>query len=784
MIKNNFKTSIIKQFRDSFSDISGYGNYIFIGRSVPWQGEPNPETERDTLNDEIDVWNNMLVIRKIKSSEVALCVRKILWTSNFIYDQYDDSIELFSSETPVNFYVMNEEKNVYKCISNNNRSESTYSPSGTSTDLIKTNDGYVWKYLYTIRPELEPFISNDYIPVEFLDRTSYEESDVRNEQLAVEYDAKKNGAGKISDVIITQIGAPYYGAIDHDPYPSEIDFPEALHIVQSYSTTVNSTYPQGISYVGLNYRLPDVSKIANFYLDNYVIYISSGPGVGEVRDILSYDGSTGIVATNGKFSVDLGIGTSSYKILPKVVVKGDGTGASCIAELDLESKKIKNIKILNPGKNYKIASIEIKTKKTNDSEKTKARAIKSPVNGHGSDASMELGCRNLMVRVTFDPRDSEKLNFFNDYRQIGIIQNPSILNQSTTSNKKTVLEVDAFNAYQFVTLQFTTPTGIIPIEFQSKEKLIGSVLVQGDQDTNTSVIGIITDYNLTTKVLKVSSLKNKFRINLNDASLRNMLYLQDIDSTVKLPYVKIKSSVSYNHFTDTTFKLNDRILSDKTNTTAIVQSWKPNSDGVSGELTVGNVNGNFQSSYYLIDSTITPGEKFTSYTSDYTKESGDILYTQTPARGTIVNKIEYIENSNDILRVATVLEVSRSAGETAPFIEETFTRDSVIQQVNLLTGEIIAKGTVVDWVINSSERTKGTLIVNVLEGNFIASTERNIYQYNTISNTFDNIQNTIICTVTNSEAQKYTGNMIYIDNTRPILHGTDSLEEFKIVIGF
>ena len=50
-----------------------------------------------------------------------------------------------------NFYVMNSERNVYKCLDNNNNdSGSTVEPTGTDTIVLSTADGYKWKYMYTL----------------------------------------------------------------------------------------------------------------------------------------------------------------------------------------------------------------------------------------------------------------------------------------------------------------------------------------------------------------------------------------------------------------------------------------------------------------------------------------------------------------------------------------------------------------------------------------------------------------------------------------------------------
>jgi hypothetical protein len=70
------------------------------------------------------------------------------------------------------FYVVNSQYQVYKCIYNGtspsdpNGKPSTVEPTGTSTSIITTSDGYRWKYLYTIPVgQVLKFFSNDYMPV-------------------------------------------------------------------------------------------------------------------------------------------------------------------------------------------------------------------------------------------------------------------------------------------------------------------------------------------------------------------------------------------------------------------------------------------------------------------------------------------------------------------------------------------------------------------------------------------------------------------------------------------
>lgn len=48
------------------------------------------------------------------------------------------------------FYVLTNENAVYKCLFNNYGAESTQKPFSTTHEPIRTDDGYIWKYMYTI----------------------------------------------------------------------------------------------------------------------------------------------------------------------------------------------------------------------------------------------------------------------------------------------------------------------------------------------------------------------------------------------------------------------------------------------------------------------------------------------------------------------------------------------------------------------------------------------------------------------------------------------------------
>jgi hypothetical protein len=64
------------------------------------------------------------------------------------------------------FYVITDEFNVYQCLDNNFSSPSTIKPTGTSSELLTTSDGYIWKFLFAIPIALRnKFLTDQYMPV-------------------------------------------------------------------------------------------------------------------------------------------------------------------------------------------------------------------------------------------------------------------------------------------------------------------------------------------------------------------------------------------------------------------------------------------------------------------------------------------------------------------------------------------------------------------------------------------------------------------------------------------
>ena len=179
--------------------------YAFVGLSNPddyqqdW--DANPPSPKDSFDEENDYWDTMISLKKIYPSDIRSVVRKVMWESGTTYDMYRhdisrDNLSLPSRTTSLysaNYYIVNSEYKVYICIHNGTDPEN---PNGKPsldepnfTDLEPraagdSEDGYLWKYLYTIKPtDIIKFESTNFIPVPNDWETNSEYIDIRNNSI-------------------------------------------------------------------------------------------------------------------------------------------------------------------------------------------------------------------------------------------------------------------------------------------------------------------------------------------------------------------------------------------------------------------------------------------------------------------------------------------------------------------------------------------------------------------------------------------------------------------------
>tara|TARA_B100000902_G_scaffold52498_1_gene59209 strand:- start:9303 stop:10832 length:1530 start_codon:yes stop_codon:yes gene_type:complete len=194
--------------------------YVFIGlpnaTDVASDWNTNTPSPIDNFDEHDKTYDTLISAKKINSSDVLRVIRKNTWTSGSIYEMYrhDYSIDNLSPNTSStslynsNYYIINSDFRVYECIYNgaapSNSGKGIISlqePVHTDLQPRLESDGYIWKYLYTIKPgDIIKFDSADYIPVPRDWGTNTDVQDVRN--AAVD--------GKIEVIVIENVASASY----------------------------------------------------------------------------------------------------------------------------------------------------------------------------------------------------------------------------------------------------------------------------------------------------------------------------------------------------------------------------------------------------------------------------------------------------------------------------------------------------------------------------------------------------------------------------------------------
>lgn len=115
--------------------------------------------------------------------------------------------------------------------------------------------------------------------------------------------------------------------------------------------------------------------------------------------------------------------TNSSNIL--VTISGDGSSATATATLNTMTNTVSTISMTDYGINYTFANVAISG---GGGTGALARAIISPVGGHGADAIYELGASKIMLNPSLKFNEAGVLPVTNDYRQIALIKDPLISN--------------------------------------------------------------------------------------------------------------------------------------------------------------------------------------------------------------------------------------------------------------------------------------------------------------------------------------------------------------------
>ena len=193
IITNKFRVHNQEQFVESFSESGANVYYLGIGRPQAYATLTRPDsrtdnsgsdsaplTPVDSIGDEFYHFDDMLAAKKVATSDISIVIPRRNWATGTVYDYYrhdygnrvtggtstQTAASGATSLFDATFYVMSSTFNVYKCLDNNSGANSTVEPTGTSSSILTTGDGYKWKFMYTLTAGQQTnFLSTDFMAV-------------------------------------------------------------------------------------------------------------------------------------------------------------------------------------------------------------------------------------------------------------------------------------------------------------------------------------------------------------------------------------------------------------------------------------------------------------------------------------------------------------------------------------------------------------------------------------------------------------------------------------------
>lgn len=187
-----------------------------------------------------------------------------------------------------------------------------------------------------------------------------------------------------------------------------------------------------------------------------------------------------------------------------ITITGDGQDANAFAVRNVTSNTISSIVIDNKGSAYSYANVTI-TSPTGSG--AVARAIISPMGGHGSDPLVELGGSNLMLHIQFKSSEGGKFPVTNEYRQVTLIEDPYVYGSSNTVSNTAVNQ-----------------TTILNLTGTSAEYIEDEFVFQGPSLVSSTFSGRVAEWDSGNNKLKVTntrgSITSELVIGANSAAAR------------------------------------------------------------------------------------------------------------------------------------------------------------------------------------------------------------------------------------------------------------------------
>ena len=825
----SLNVSAAESFLDDFSSDSD-SFFLMISKPESWPNDNTPPTSLDTSNNQFDSWSSAIAAKKITSEDVRLVTNRYDWTSGITYSQFSDTDEIFRSSTFESrpFYVMTPQYRVYKCLDNNGGNvASTVQPTHTYPEYQTPGaDGYVWQFIYQLKEDDLDFVTDDYIPVsvagsttkigtiEYLQREVQENAsnggvfgvrlDMSGSYWSSSEIMRSKGASSDSTFYLThKVFALDNGAFFTDPFGDT---------VEACKWTVNNSYT--------------TNEYINWALTDLDMGSPSGGGdasdaggftkIGYYKKILGISGGNEIYTPRFETTpsyVPSGASNSAYfNIVPYIYV-ASGTGNTSeqnaviypvfegisadfggVSGLPKDSdgivnqtKVITNIRVLNPGSGITDPSIQMLTPSTSDTSGAgfAASAVGTPLGGHGSNAVYELGANKVMIRTLLKGSEGGAFDVQNDFRKFSVVKNPQLAGWTAGVTAGLIAgtatpnftKIDIRNKNNTAVINFHT-VGTPGMTHPVDAFVVGQKVHQGEYST-TQARGTVLSW--------VPNTAGKLTVSVDNGSFRACVIPDERPSSVtsgRIFYGEttgtgytfggdgnsfggfVDSVTHSKTFVNESFPIGSIVYGMNSGSTAKVTRFVADADGERGTITLTDNVGSFIGPRVALGTQL-DGEDvfgFKSLSSD-----GTVQLSNSPV-GTITKIKSEPVNIDESHRLTTKVQ--------SFFTSPQFQLNSGLLDLGVTGNSNQFSSTLVSFSYATGTTSGPSGSTTDM---YVTSTIGSLTAGNVIS--VGGYTGEVLGT-TIPEFLKNTGQVLYIENVRPVQRNPDQDEEIKVVIDF
>jgi hypothetical protein len=778
-LKHELRGEVAKLLLNDFAVDSKNRYFVFIGRNTAWSNETSPPIESDTDSSMFEAHRQMLAMKMVQPNDVYLLLPRIDWESGVKYDQYTASTDMFTVRK--DFYVLTDENNLYKCVSNNGGVASVTKPTGTSQSIFTTNiDRYQWKFMCKLTEDSIRFLTEEYIPVAVAKIPDINETfpQFQTQEYAL------NGA--IESYSITGTNTATFPRCIGTFSITPVDAAKQIDGTPIENANVNK---KGSEYIQLNRSMVNTTRevLSNGFFNGYSIYINAGRGreIGQICRVINYHGESQTAQVYPPLEYDLYslefsggevFPASQYTILPSLIVNGDGTGAVARCVMS-GGKSISEIRPVKRGQNYTVCDVTVATNPSTGTKPTISGKIQ-PKGGHGSDVTKELGAFDMFVVVDMFGNENSDITLLNDYRQFGLIKNP-LLNDGT--NRIAGTEVDAVQYLRVRKPYFVTDS----FRFVSSPTFVdGNFIVGSDSKAVAKVVSWKPIPGESYGELLINPLSGRFIEQSFDGEYLRLVFKDQTGGQFTVG--------------GTVYQYSDAGFENAASGEII--SWSPDAEPLP-ELIVRVDSGTFSKDRILYHdyspasiTTYPPskiqavepkgGELIRQFSS-----AGDYAFlTYNVLDGASEQEIGRVLNTSDIpvneVQSITYRQTNKliiSSPDNTNLSQNLFDVDKYFYQYDPVSG-VTNSGIIVSWTALGG--TTGEMHLNDIRGtiNVRSNGIGGLFSYE--DGIDPSLEGIYVASHEKPETIIGSGDMLYIQNVRPIERNREQLEEFKIRIGF